>query len=71
MIANNVIMNKLKLIKRAAVDSRQLDNIKIGDFIADEFGKSGTVLGIEKIFRQKQSFYYFYLNQSKTIMFIV
>lgn len=71
MIANNVIMNKVKLIKRAAVDSRQLDNIKIGDFIADEFGKSGKVLGIEKIFRQKQSFYYFYLNQSKTIMFIV
>ncbi|WP_316807824.1 hypothetical protein [Pedobacter agri] len=64
-------MNKLKLIKRAAVDSRQLDSIRIGDFIADEFGKSGKVLNIEKVSRHKQSYYYFYLNKSKTIMFIV
>jgi len=60
-----------KLIRRSAVNSILLDNIKVGDFISDEFGKSGKVANIEKIDIKKQSHYYFYLHKSETILFIV
>lgn len=71
MIVNNAVMDKLKVIKRASTNIFQLDGIKIGDFIADEFGKSGKVLSIEKFNRYQQSYYYFYLNKSKTILIIL
>lgn len=64
-------MDKLKVIKRASANTFQLDNIRVGDFIADEFGKSGKVVSIEKLNRYQQSYYYFYLNKSKTILFIL
>lgn len=64
-------MDKLKLLKRASINILQLENIKIGDFIADEFGHSGKVIEIEKISCNKQFHYYFYLHKQHTILMIV
>lgn len=65
-------MNKTAtLIRRAAINMHQLDSIKIGDFLADEYGKSGKVCEIEKINRRGEFHYYFKLLKSGTILIIV
>ncbi|SDG65760.1 hypothetical protein SAMN05421827_10954 [Pedobacter terrae] len=62
---------KATLIKRAALDINQLDKIKIGDFLSDEYGKSGKVCEIEKIERRGEYHYYFKLSKSGTILIIM
>lgn len=62
---------KATLIKRAALDINQLDKIKIGDFLSDEYGKSGKVCEIEKIRRHGEYHYYFKLFKSGTILIIM
>ncbi|MGM9478203.1 hypothetical protein ACS5PU_17385 [Pedobacter sp. GSP4] len=59
------------LIKRSAINIHQLDSIKIGDMLSDEYGKSGKVCGIEKINRFGEVQYYFKLLKSGTILIIV
>lgn len=62
---------KATLIKRASLNINQLDNIKIGDILSDEYGKSGKVCEIEKIKRHSEYHYYFKLSKSGTILIIV
>jgi len=72
LLQNAIIMEKkATLIKRAALDLNQLDNIKIGDLLSDEYGKSGKVCEIEKIMRYGEYQYYFKLSRSGTILIIV
>ncbi|MEH3114848.1 hypothetical protein [Pedobacter terrae] len=59
------------LIKRASLNINQLDSIKIGDFLSDEYGKSGKVCEIEKINRYGEYHYYFKLSKSGTILIIL
>ncbi|RLJ80669.1 hypothetical protein [Pedobacter alluvionis] len=58
-------------IKRASINVNQLDSIKIGDFLSDEYGKSGKVCEIEKINRSGEFHYYFKLSKSGTILIIL
>jgi len=58
------------LIKRCIANRSQLERIKVGDLIADEFGKYGKVNNIEKVQYQRELHYYFYLDKSGTIFFI-
>ena len=58
-------------IKRASINVNQLDSIKIGDFLSDEYGKSGKVSEIEKIKRHGEYHYYFKLLKSGTILIIL
>ncbi|MCX2430510.1 MULTISPECIES: hypothetical protein [unclassified Pedobacter] len=58
-------------IKRASVSRHQLEKIKVGDFVADEFGKSGKVCEIEKIHYSYELHYYFHLGKSGTILVII
>ncbi|WP_029284206.1 hypothetical protein [Pedobacter sp. R20-19] len=58
-------------IKRSSANRNQLEKIKVGDFVEDEFGKSGKVSEIEKICYSKELHYYFYLGKSGTILVIV
>ncbi|WP_316799472.1 hypothetical protein [Pedobacter frigidisoli] len=58
------------LIKRSSANKKQLENIKVGDFVADEYGKSGKVNNIEKIDYRRESHYYFNLGKSGTIFII-
>ena len=60
-----------KLIKRASINMNQLDSIKIGDFLSDEYGKSGKVCEIEKISCHGEYHYYFRLLKSGTILIIL
>lgn len=62
---------QIRMLKRSALNSILLDNIKVGDLIADEFGKKGKVSGIEKVNRNQQSHYYFHLHKNGTILFIL
>ncbi|MDY0904280.1 hypothetical protein [Pedobacter sp. CFBP9032] len=65
-------MEKLTtLIKRSSTNLVLLEKIKVGDFVEDEFGKSGRVSDIEKIRYTKESHYYFYLGKSGTILIII
>lgn len=59
------------LIKRASINVNLLDNIKVGDLLSDEYGKSGKVSGIEKINRHGEFHYYFKLFKSGTILIIL
>ncbi len=59
------------LIKRASINISQLDSIKIGDMLSDEYGKSGKVCEIEKINRRGEFHYYFKLSKSGTILIIL
>ncbi|WP_316844881.1 hypothetical protein [Pedobacter psychrodurus] len=59
------------LIKRASINVNFLDNIKVGDLLSDEYGKSGKVCEIEKINRQGEFHYYFKLLKSGTILIIL
>ena len=58
------------LIKRSSTDRAKLESIKVGDFVADEFGKYGKVSNIEKIQYKKEIHYYFYLDKAGTILII-
>ncbi|MGQ7855601.1 hypothetical protein ACUN24_15320 [Pedobacter sp. WC2501] len=58
-------------IKRASINVNQLDSIKIGDFLSDEYGKSGKVCEIEKINRCGEFHYYFKLFKAGTILIIL
>lgn len=72
MLQNAIIMEKKStLIKRALLNINQLDSIRIGDFLSDEYGKSGKVCEIEKIKRHGEYHYYFKLSKSGTILIIV
>ncbi|MNK50529.1 hypothetical protein D3C87_694070 [compost metagenome] len=71
MLKDNLMEKTATLIKRAAINIRQLDSIKIGDFLADEYGKSGKVCDIEIINRKGECHYYFKLLKSGTILIIV
>ncbi len=68
---DNLMEKTATLIKRAAINIRQLESIKIGDFLADEYGKSGKVCDIEIINRKGECHYYFKLLKSGTILIIV
>ena len=71
-IAKGNLMEKTStLIKRASTDVHQLDSIKIGDFLSDEYGKSGKVCEIEKVNRKGEFHYYFKLLKSGTILIIL
>ncbi|RBQ11357.1 hypothetical protein [Pedobacter miscanthi] len=59
------------LIKRASINVNLLDSIKIGDLLADEYGKSGKVCEIEKVNRHGECHYYFKLLKSGTILIIL
>ncbi|WP_162800082.1 hypothetical protein [Pedobacter jeongneungensis] len=59
------------LIKRASINVNLLDSIKIGDLLADEYGKSGKVCEIEKVNRYGECHYYFKLLKSGTILIIL
>jgi DNA-directed RNA polymerase subunit H (RpoH/RPB5) len=59
------------LIKRSAINTNFLDNIKVGDLLSDEYGKSGKVCEIEKISRHGEFHYYFKLLKSGTILIIL
>ncbi|KLT66985.1 hypothetical protein [Pedobacter sp. BMA] len=59
-----------KLIKRSSANRMLLENIKVGDFVADEYGRSGKVNNIEKVDYPRESHYYFYLGKSGTIFII-
>lgn len=68
----NAIMEKYATqIKRASVSRQQLEKIKVGDFIEDEFGKSGKVCEIERINFNNELHYYFHLGKSGTILVII
>lgn len=67
----NLMEKSSTLIKRASTNVHQLDSIKIGDFLADEYGKSGKVCEIEKINRKGEFHYYFKLLKSGTILIIL
>jgi len=58
-------------IKRSSASRHQLEKIKIGDLVEDEFGKSGKVSDIEKICYSNEQHYYFYLGKSGTILVII
>ncbi len=58
-------------IKRSSANRFQLEKIKVGDFVEDEFGKSGRVSDIEKVQYSKESHYYFYLGKAGTILVIL
>jgi hypothetical protein len=60
-----------KQIKRSSANRLILEKIKVGDFVEDEFGKSGRVSDIEKINYSRESHYYFYLGKSGTILVII
>ena len=66
----NLMEKQTTLIKRSSANRMQLENIKVGDFVADEFGKSGKVNNIEKIDYRGESHYYFNLGKSGTIFII-
>lgn len=71
-IENRNLMEKnATLIKRASINVNLLDSIKIGDLLADEYGKSGKVCEIEKINRHGEFHYYFKLLKSGTILIIL
>jgi hypothetical protein len=71
-ITNGNLMEKsATLIKRASINVNVLDSIKIGDLLADEYGKSGKVCEIEKINRHGEYHYYFKLLKSGTILIIL
>lgn len=63
--------HKGKFIKRASLDINQLDSIRIGDFLSDEYGKSGKVFEIEKVERYGEYHYYFKLSKTGTILIIL
>ncbi len=67
----NLMEKTATLIKRASLNVNQLDNIKIGDLLADEYGKSGKVCEIEKVNRHGEFHYYFKLLKSGTILIIL
>lgn len=72
MLQNAVIMEKkATLIKRASLNISQLDSVKIGDFLSDEYGKYGKVCEIEKVKRSGEYHYYFKLARSGTILIIL
>ncbi|TCD12133.1 hypothetical protein EZ449_03705 [Pedobacter frigidisoli] len=65
-------MEKLtKFIKRSSINKIQLENIRIGDFVSDEYGKSGKVDNIEKVHCHRELHYYFHLGKSGTILIIL
>lgn len=66
----NLMEKQTTLIKRSSANRMQLENIKVGDFVADEYGKSGKVNTIEKIAYARESHYYFNLGKSGTIFII-
>ena len=71
-ISNGNLMEKTPtLIKRASISVNLLDSIRIGDLLADEYGKSGKVCEIEKIKRHGEFYYYFKLLKSGTILIIL
>jgi len=61
----------IKLLKRSSLNTVQLDSIRIGDLIADEYGKFGKVSDIEKIDYHRELHYYFYLDKKGTILVIL
>jgi hypothetical protein len=67
----NLMEKSATLIKRASINVNLLDNIKVGDLLADEYGKSGKVCEIEKINRHGEFHYYFKLLKSGTILIIL
>lgn len=67
----NLMEKNATLIKRASINVNLLDSIKIGDLLADEYGKSGKVCEIEKVNRHGEFHYYFKLLKSGTILIIL
>jgi len=67
----NLMEKTATLIKRGSLNVNQLDSIKIGDLLADEYGKSGKVCEIEKVNRHGEFHYYFKLFKSGTILIIL
>jgi hypothetical protein len=67
----NLMERNATLIKRASINVNFLDNIKVGDLLSDEYGKSGKVCEIEKINRHGEFHYYFKLLKSGTILIIL
>lgn len=67
----NLMEKSATLIKRASINVNLLDSIKIGDLLADEYGKSGKVCEIEKVNRHGEFHYYFKLLKSGTILIIL
>ncbi len=67
----NLMEKSATLIKRASINVNLLDSIKIGDLLADEYGKSGKVCEIEKVNRHGEYHYYFKLLKSGTILIIL
>lgn len=67
----NLMEKNATLIKRASINVNFLDNIKVGDLLSDEYGKSGKVCEIEKINRHGEFHYYFKLLKSGTILIIL
>lgn len=67
----NYMGKSIMLIKRSSASRDTLAHIKIGDLVADEFGKYGKVCNIEKIEYKKELHYYFYLNKAETIFIII
>jgi hypothetical protein len=70
-LKGNLMEKSATLIKRASINVNLLDNIKVGDLLADEYGKSGKVCEIEKINRHGEFHYYFKLLKSGTILIIL
>ncbi|UKT65702.1 hypothetical protein [Pedobacter mucosus] len=62
---------QLVTLKRSSVNILQLNKIKVGDFISDEFGKSGMVMDIEVVNYYRETQFYFSLDKAGTILFIV
>jgi len=67
----NLMEKNATLIKRASINVNLLDNIKVGDLLSDEYGKSGKVCEIEKVYRHGEFHYYFKLFKSGTILIIL
>lgn len=59
------------LIKRSSVNAIQLEKIKVGDLVEDEYGKAGKVANIEKVVRSQEAHYYFHLDKAGTILVIL
>ena len=58
-------------LKRSSVNLLQLSLIKVGDIIGDEFGNSGKVTHIDVVNYYHETQYYFSLEKSGTILFII
>ncbi|MFW0717823.1 hypothetical protein [Pedobacter sp. N23S346] len=57
-----------KLNKKSSI--QQLDDVKQGDLIKDDTGKTGEVENIEILNRKKETQYYYKLKDDGTILII-